>query len=113
MREEAKQIVSKLLANKIVYLKTGTEETSVEIDGVVVLEKGHVCPIFLDQSFYLTPLSLSPDGKIYMANWKLNKNFIFAGAEVLDKKIIDKYNTMASRYLDSGCIKRALVFFDN
>lgn len=113
IREQAKQIIGKLLYRNKVVDTLDHEQNLITIDGVVMLEHGHVCPIYLDREFYLRPMSLGTEGTVYLSTWYIDKNFKFNGREILDQEVVDRYNETANRYLDSGVIKRVMLFMDN
>lgn len=110
IREQSKQIVSKLMYNNVVIDTIGNKKEKVAIDGVVLLEHGLVCPVYLKaENYFLRPLNMGDDGEVYISPWYVNKAHVFYKDDILNPDIRAKYNRMVGRYNESGNIVRLML----
>lgn len=109
MREDGRQIVAKLMDVDTIYDSVNGKDIPVHIDGALVFEKGHICPLFMNEKFKLKPLSMEGNGKLYRAIWELTYEQ-FEGADMLNEALVKRWNDLTGASLPCGKIKRVIVF---
>lgn len=108
--KEMKKVLDLINKGNITYVDNHDNRTKV-LEGYVILAGSHVCPIFVNNYFSLSPLYFSKhDNKLHLARPSVGGTMITANTTV--EKAISRYND--NRLLgNSGKITEYKIFGGN